>query len=226
MTVEDQAPYINSADLVIWACGYQSNSIQITELLQNGKGLKNTQTPLLLSQVSPGTQFDVDNKCRVLLNNNIALNKIFGCGLGYPVRTNDGKATHGIDKREKASNPRADGFSLYMNIVADILLKNILPKDKIKCMSHKVYPIVPLAFQKMQISALKPLARLQKPQERDLQSSVIANMVNPLPYQQPVNLIKAKEVSPFQIERQMCFSAENKKRLIKSSQTISRNSKS
>ena len=41
--------------------------------------------------MKPGTQFDVDNKCRILLANNIALNKIWGCGIGYPVRTNDGK---------------------------------------------------------------------------------------------------------------------------------------
>lgn len=39
----------------------------------------------------PGTQYDVDNKCRIMLNNNIVLNKVFGCGIGYPVRTNDGK---------------------------------------------------------------------------------------------------------------------------------------
>lgn len=34
-------------------------------------------------------------------------------------------------------NPRADGFSLYTNIVGDILIKNILPKEtKLKC-GHK-----------------------------------------------------------------------------------------
>ena len=47
--------------------------------------------PLVLSQKQPGTQFDVDNKCRVLLESGIILSKIFGCGIGYPVRTNDGK---------------------------------------------------------------------------------------------------------------------------------------
>ena len=105
--------------------------------------------PLALSQMKPGTQFDVDNKCRVLLSNNIALNKVFGCGIGYPVRTNDGKTIipQTLDRKQlierKAMNPRADGFSLYMNIVGDILLKNILPKDKmLKGMNQKIYPVV------------------------------------------------------------------------------------
>jgi len=34
-------------------------------------------------------------------------------------------------------NPRADSFSLYMNIVGDIILKNMLPKTKIAlALSH------------------------------------------------------------------------------------------
>ena len=96
----------------------------------------------------PGTQFDVDSKCRIMLQNGIVLNKIFACGIGYPVRTNDGKTimAHQMDKKkqqeQKANNPRADGYSLYTNIVGDILLKNILPKEsKLKGMSHKTYPI-------------------------------------------------------------------------------------
>ena len=41
-------------------------------------------------------------------------------------------------------NPRADGFSLYMNIVGDIITKNILPKsEKLKGLAHKVYPLNP-----------------------------------------------------------------------------------
>jgi hypothetical protein len=42
----------------------------------------------------------------------------------------------------KAQNPRADSFSLYMNIVGDILLKNLLPKEKkiVKSIAHKIFP--------------------------------------------------------------------------------------
>ena len=38
--------------------------------------------------------------------------------------------------------PRANGFSLYMNIIGDILVKNILPKDKkiVKLTTHKIFP--------------------------------------------------------------------------------------
>lgn len=92
----------------------------------------------------PGTQYDVDKNCRVILNNNIVLNKIFACGIGYPVRTNDGKTIHRQknERPNRAANPRADGFSLYMNIVGDILIKNLLPKDKCqKAFSHKIFPV-------------------------------------------------------------------------------------
>lgn len=40
----------------------------------------------------PGTQFDVDNKCRIMLKDSAVLNKVFACGIGFPVRTNDGKS--------------------------------------------------------------------------------------------------------------------------------------
>ena len=45
-------------------------------------------------------------------------------------------------KIQKSVNPRADSFSLYMNIVADLLIKNILPKEKkiAKMVTHKIYP--------------------------------------------------------------------------------------
>jgi hypothetical protein len=39
----------------------------------------------------PNTQFDVDDKCRILLEDGTPLSKCFGCGIGYPVRTKDGK---------------------------------------------------------------------------------------------------------------------------------------
>ena len=89
--MQEQTPYINEADLIIWACGYQTNSLPIYEMNQPSNTKNVPSKPLVLSQMKPGTQFDVDNKCRVLLKNNVALNKVFGCGIGYPVRTNDGK---------------------------------------------------------------------------------------------------------------------------------------
>ncbi len=61
-----------------------------------------------------------------MLQNNQVLNKVFACGVGYPVRTKDG-----VVELNPFKNPRADSFSLYMNVVGDIILKNILPKVKL-----------------------------------------------------------------------------------------------
>lgn len=51
LTVEDQRPYINEADLVIWACGYQTNFLPIYD-----QGvIPGKVSPLTLSQRMPGT---------------------------------------------------------------------------------------------------------------------------------------------------------------------------
>jgi len=50
------------------------------------------------------------------------------------VRTKDGS---GVDLNP-FKNPRADSFSLYMNVVGDILLKNLLPKKKITANNNHI----------------------------------------------------------------------------------------
>lgn len=47
--------------------------------------------------------------------------------MGYPVRTKDGSSF----ELNPFKNPRADSFSLYMNIVGDLILKSLLPKTKL-----------------------------------------------------------------------------------------------
>lgn len=42
------------------------------------------------------------------------------------MRTKDGVGIANFDK-----NPRADSFSLYMNAVGDLILKNLVPKKKL-----------------------------------------------------------------------------------------------
>lgn len=79
------------------------------------------------------TQFDVDNKCRILTADNHLLNKTFGSGLAFPMRSNDGQI---IPDQGKA-NPRADSFSLYLNFVANTMLQNLLPKTKIDSKLHR-----------------------------------------------------------------------------------------
>lgn len=62
------------------------------------------------------------------------LNKVFACGVGFPVRTKDG----GSGNLDPTKNPRADSFSLYMHTVGEVLLKSLLPKKKIAAiLSHK-----------------------------------------------------------------------------------------
>ena len=86
-----------------------------------------------LSQKVPFTQFDVDNKCRIITSDNGLLMKTFGSGLGYSLRTNDGMILPDSSK----SNPRAYSFSLYLNFVADKVLQNLLPKSKLDNKLHK-----------------------------------------------------------------------------------------
>ena len=89
-----------------------------------------------LSQRVPFTQFDVDNKCRLLTSDNGILTKTFGTGIAFPLRTNDGMIIPDATAATKG-NPRADSFSLYLNFVADTILKNILPKSKLDNKLHK-----------------------------------------------------------------------------------------
>lgn len=124
-TPELQKTHVEDADLVIWACGYQSNAIKIHDV--NKKELE-------LSQKVANTQFDVDGKNRVMLADGNVLNKVFACGVGFPVRTKDG----GIGNPDPSKNPRADSFSLYMHTVGEVLLKSLLPKKKmLGAIAHK-----------------------------------------------------------------------------------------
>ena len=61
------------------------------------------------------------------------MTKMFGSGLAYPLRTNDGMVAPETGK----INPRADSFSLYMNHVANTLLQGVLPKSKLEHNAHK-----------------------------------------------------------------------------------------
>jgi hypothetical protein len=119
-----QREHVENADLVIWACGYQTNRIPIKDYEGRDIGL---------SQKVPFTQYDVDNKCRIITSDNGLLTKTFGSGIAYPMRTNDGMILPDPSK----SNPRADSFSLYLNFVADKILQNLLPKSKLDNKLHK-----------------------------------------------------------------------------------------
>ena len=103
-----------------------------------------------------------------MLESGAALNKVHACGIAFPVRTNDGKAIG--PQSTKALNPRADGFSLYMNIVGDILLRNLIPKDKKKGLGHKYYPMIE---NRNAIMNQSPMKILKDP--RDQQAQIANN---------------------------------------------------
>jgi hypothetical protein len=63
------------------------------------------------------------------------LSKVFACGVGYPVRTKDGSQGN-VDASKSNNGVRADSFSLYMNVVGDLILKNLLPKGKLQNLPH------------------------------------------------------------------------------------------
>jgi hypothetical protein len=139
-TPEAQRPYIEKADLVIWACGYQTNPIPILDA---------NKRKMELSQRIPNSQFDVDKKCRLMLEDGSVLSRVFACGVGYPIRIKEGFAApadpNTVKKKPKKPKdinkfnvlaPRADSFSIYMKSVGEILIKNVLPKRTLLDMPH------------------------------------------------------------------------------------------
>ena len=67
----------------------------------------------------------MDSECHLVTADSHVLNKVFGCGLAYPIRTKDGL----IDNEAGGKpNPRADSFSLYLKVISTKLLNNLLPK--------------------------------------------------------------------------------------------------
>lgn len=124
-TIEDQRKYIEEADLIIWACGYQSNPIKVKD--NDGKLIN-------LQAKQQYTQNDVDNKCRLITQDKGVLTKVFGTGVAFPMRTNDGMIIPEAGK----PNPRSDSFTLYLNYVGDTILKNLLPKNRLDSKLHKL----------------------------------------------------------------------------------------
>jgi len=72
-----------------------------------------------------------------MLEENKFLTRVFACGVGYPVRTKDDSGC----KLSPSKNSRADSFKLYMNVVGDIILKNILPKAKLGFLTSHIEDI-------------------------------------------------------------------------------------
>jgi hypothetical protein len=67
--------------MVIWATGYQTQTMPIKDT--DGKCVT-------LHTKVPYTQHDIDSKCRLITADNNLLLKLFGSGLAFPMRSNDG----------------------------------------------------------------------------------------------------------------------------------------
>jgi hypothetical protein len=107
-TIKEQLEQVEQADLVIVAYGY----------LTQGINVKEEQRVVPLWSKQPFSQFDVDNKCRLVTSDNYLLTKVFGSGLAFPMRSNDGMMIPQAGK----PNPRADSYALYLNFVANKML--------------------------------------------------------------------------------------------------------
>lgn len=72
--------------------------------------------------------------------------KVFGSGLAFPTRTNDGR----IVPETGRPNPRADSFSLYLNYVGTKVLDSLLPKSKLESKVQFVYTDKALKKRRME----------------------------------------------------------------------------
>lgn len=124
-TPEEQAEHLQQADLVFWGCGYQTNKIPFKDA--EGREIELEQRVL-------ETQFDIDSKCRICTADGTFFTKVFGTGIAYPTRTNDGA----IRPEPGKMDPRADSFSLYSGWVANRVLLNLLPKSILDAKVHRM----------------------------------------------------------------------------------------
>jgi hypothetical protein len=137
-TPEDQAVHVKDADIVIWACGYQTNKIYVRN--QQGKKIQMSSQSMIDHKTI--SQYDVDDYSRLYLaDGHKVLAKTFGAGIAYPQRRSDGMMLPKKDLKFDVTfykYPRVDSFDLYRNYVGDTILKNILPKHKImKMIEHQ-----------------------------------------------------------------------------------------
>jgi hypothetical protein len=109
------------------------------------------------SQKVPFTQYDVDQRCRVITSDNSLLAKVYGSGLAFPLRTNDGMVMPEAGK----PNPRADSFSLYSNYVANTLLQNLLPKSKLDVKNQILGRTAKLPIKNEKAIVQKPQSKQQ-----------------------------------------------------------------
>ena len=131
-TVSEQEKFVNEADIVIWATGYQSSKIPIFNWKE--------QRIKLSSQSMDGNttmaQYDVDDLSRVYhADGRRTFSRVYGMGVGFPQRRSDGMQ---LPKKESDDYqitfykyPKVDSFDLYRNWVGNTVLNRVYPKKKL-----------------------------------------------------------------------------------------------
>jgi len=80
-TIEDQGKYIEKADLVIWACGYQTNEIPLYD--QKGEKIKLSTQEIVNGKST--CQYDANFKCKPIVEDakGVVANTLVS-GIAYP----------------------------------------------------------------------------------------------------------------------------------------------
>ena len=113
-----QKTAIKHSDVVIWACGYESNHVPV--MMQNP--LTNKLEPIDFKKTGI-KQYEVDDNLKIINKGSSKNLNVFGIGLGYSIKTSNKHI-----KAEKNLNSRADGVRLYGTIVPYILFPYISMK--------------------------------------------------------------------------------------------------
>eukprot|EP00347_Sterkiella_histriomuscorum_P021429 403334007 len=104
-TTHEQKLYTKRADVVIFACGYQSNYVRVHD--HNGQRLE-----LKRLGENKTSSVEVDNQCRIVSGvTGKPLDRLFGIGLGFSLKTTDN-----LVQAEQRSNAKADSVGLIFKI--------------------------------------------------------------------------------------------------------------
>jgi lysine/ornithine N-monooxygenase len=105
-TWDDQLDYIKDADIVIWACGYNTNSITV-------KDFRGHNVELFTDD---GGMIAVDKSLRIMNSKKVPIPNLYGIGQGYSTKAPE------IINGKKA---RADSIHLYNSHVSAKLYKSL-----------------------------------------------------------------------------------------------------
>ena len=131
-TAEEQEKYVNEADIVIWATGYQTAKMPIF----NQKNQKIKLSSQNMFENTTLTQYDVDDLCRIYhADGQRTFSRMYGVGVGYPQRRSDGMSLTQKESEDYQvwfyKYPKVDSFDLYRNWVGSTVLNRVYPKKKL-----------------------------------------------------------------------------------------------